>query len=393
MSTMRITLREILELVGNLDDTTGENTPRERFRRLLRDSITEVGQLRDFVVVCLNNTGAQYNRALQDIVNRIGTLLGFEVTYGRYQGVQGEIGHDGLWKSPTNFNIVVEVKTSEIFAITTATLLGYINGLVSNRTIPSRDNTLGLYVIGRVDPETRQLENSIIAERNIHQLRIISVDSLLTLAELMSQYDVSHDDVLALLKPASPTVDPIAQLIGRLVAQPHGETEGGEIVPPNPVEPKHEVVEGKEGEIAAYWITPVQSDDEQSAEQVIRTLVGNPNQPIYALRDNSPARRHLRVGDKICFYESGTGVAAHATVSSLPVNEPNTLVGRHANDYPWTFRLDDCHLYLDNPVVIDLAKRAQLQAFRGRDLNNAWAWFVQGTHKIERVDFEQLTRT
>lgn len=32
---MSVSLNEILDLVGQLDDTAGEDTPRERFRRFL----------------------------------------------------------------------------------------------------------------------------------------------------------------------------------------------------------------------------------------------------------------------------------------------------------------------------------------------------------------------
>ena len=66
------TLKEILGLVGSLDDTPGEDTARERFRRYLKQTVKEVGQLRDYVEECLREKGDQYNRALQDLVNYIG---------------------------------------------------------------------------------------------------------------------------------------------------------------------------------------------------------------------------------------------------------------------------------------------------------------------------------
>jgi hypothetical protein len=124
---MSITLKQILDLVGKLDDSPGDETPRERFRRFLQENVTEVGSLRDYVEVCLRNPGDQYNRALQDLVNHLGHFLGFEVTFGRYQGVKGHIGFDGHWKSPTGFHVVVEVKTTETYAIKAATLVGYVD--------------------------------------------------------------------------------------------------------------------------------------------------------------------------------------------------------------------------------------------------------------------------
>ena len=133
---MSITLKQILDLVGKLDDSPGDDTPRERFRRFLKENVKEVGQVRDYVEECIRTSGNQYNRALQDLVNYIGHFLGFEVTFGRYQGVPGQIGFDGHWKSPTGFHIVVEVKTTEVYAIKTSTLINYVNELISEKRFP-----------------------------------------------------------------------------------------------------------------------------------------------------------------------------------------------------------------------------------------------------------------
>ena len=162
---MSISLKQIITLVGQLDDSPGDETPRERFRNFLKENITEVGQIRDYVEECLRNSGNQYNRALQDLVNYTGHFLAFEVIFGRYHGVQNQIGFDGHWKSSTGFHIVVEVKTTEVYAIKSATLVGYVDALISDKKIPSWDHALGLYVVGRTDPELKQLENAIIAEK------------------------------------------------------------------------------------------------------------------------------------------------------------------------------------------------------------------------------------
>jgi len=68
---MKINLNQILSLVGKLNDSPGEGTPRERFRRFLKENVKEVGQLRDHIQGCLRNTGDQYNRALQDHCSQI----------------------------------------------------------------------------------------------------------------------------------------------------------------------------------------------------------------------------------------------------------------------------------------------------------------------------------
>lgn len=217
---MSILLSEVLELVGKLDDSEGGNTPRERFRSRLKTKVTHISQLQEYIQECLSNSGEQYSRALQDLVNRLGELLGFQVIYGRYKGVQGQNGFDGHWiSSKENFHIVVEVKSSEVYPIKTSTLVGYIDHLISDRQIPSWDEVSGLYVVGRIDDDIRQLENRIIAEKKTPILRSISVKSLLSLAEMMNQYNLSHEGVLSIIRPSTPRIDSLVSLMNSLVAK------------------------------------------------------------------------------------------------------------------------------------------------------------------------------
>jgi hypothetical protein len=288
----------------------------------------------------------------------------------------------------------VEVKTSETYAIKTATLTGYVDTLISERQIPDWDHALGLYVVGRPDPEMRQVENAITAERRTHQLRILSVESLLSLAELMTEYDVSHDDVLAVLRPSRPTIDPIVDLMTRLVAQRQttpvptadlAAEEQTEISPtPTGMLPTQPVI----AEVA-YWLTPVKADEMQTAEEVIEMLVGH--EGIYALSERTPGRKRFKTGDWIAFYATGKGIVAHAQVTSAPEYKPHPRV-RHAEQYPWVFGVRSQRLYLEEPVVIDASLRRQLEAFHNRDEEKSWAWFVQATHRVTAHDFTVLTQ-
>ena len=372
-----ISVSQVLNLVGKLNDSIGDETPRERFRAFLRDNVQEVGQVRDYIEECLRLTGDQYNRALQDLVNHLGSLLGFEVQFGRYLGVKGEIGFDGHWKSPSGYNIVVEVKTTEAYAIKTATLVGYIDELISGKKIPSWDRALGLYVLGRPDPEISQLENAIIAEKRMNELRIISVESLLSLAEMMNEYEVNHEDILAILLPSGPRVDPVVELMTRVVAQPSPEELPSEEEQPSEI-----------GEVT-YWLTPVRSEAEATAEQAVQTLIGQ--EQVYAFGERTPGRKHLKPGDWLCFHASGKGVIAHAKVISRPEKKHHPKV-RHPDKYPWVFKVGEAKLYLNDPVFIDAEVRAKLEAFQNRDLNKPWGWFVQATRKISNNDFNLLTR-
>jgi hypothetical protein len=375
---MSFSLKEILELVGELNDKKGENTPRDRFRTHIKSNINEVGILRDYIEECLRYTDNKYNRALQDLVNHIGTFLGFEVEYGRYSGVKNEIGHDGLWKSPDGFNIVIEVKKTEDFTINTSIVLNYINDLISLGKISNIKNSIGLYVIGKPNPDIKQLENNIIAENRISELRITSIDSLLSLAEIMNDYDVEHNDILSILKPSRPSIDNVVEIMTKLFTEPT-EDEKIERVESEDIE-SNEIV---------YWITSVKSHDEETAEECIKKLVYEEN--IYAFGDRTPGRKDIKPGDWICFYATQNGIVAHAEITSEARNEPHESV-LFPERYPWVFNVDNVKIYIDNPVIIDAELRNKLEAFKGRDPNKSWAWFVQSTRKIEKYDFELLTR-
>jgi len=383
---MSIALGQILGLVGRLDDSPGDDVPRERFRRFLAEQVKEVGQVRDHIEECLRTSGEQYCRALQDLVNHLGHFLEFEVEFGRYKGVQGQVGFDGLWSSTTtDFHIVVEVKTTEVYAIKTATLLSYIDQLISEQRIPSRDNVVGLYVLGRPDPELRQLENAILAE-NRKELRIISVEALLSLAEVMNSFDVSHEDVLAVLQPSKPKIDPLVNLMARLVAESEAETETEAAAETTQRQAAGETP--TEGE-PAYWITPVKSDEYETGRDCIARLVGR--EMVYGWGERTPGRKRLKPGDWMCFYETANGVVAHARVTSRPERCQRPAM-RHPDKYSYVFGLDSPQLYLDDPTVLDPSVRGQLDAFEGRDLSKGWAWFVQSTRKISKHDFDILTR-
>lgn len=214
-----IDLNTLLELVGNLNDSNDPGSASERFRKYLRANVINSADVRQYIEVALQHTGEQYNKALQDLINHLGYLLGFQVTYGRYRGVKGQVGFDGFWESPSGWYIVVETKTTDVYAVRTDTLLGYMNSLISDGRISDVEKAIGLYVYGRFDRHTSQLENAIAIENRRNQLRVVSVPALLNLLELKQEYRLTHDSVLGLLQPAPIRIDPIVDLMRNVVAQ------------------------------------------------------------------------------------------------------------------------------------------------------------------------------
>ncbi|MEA1999899.1 MAG: hypothetical protein U9N61_11340 [Euryarchaeota archaeon] len=135
-----------------------------------------------------------------------------------------------------------------------------------------------------------------------------------------------------------------------------------------------------------YWLTPVKSDGERTADESIKDLIGTAN--VYAFGDKTPGRRHLKTGDHICFYSASKGVVAHAQVASRPKRKKYPHRSEHSQG---VFQVADVQLYLEDPIIVDAALRCRLDAFKNRDPGKSWAWFVHATGKITENDFNVLT--
>lgn len=363
-----VKLGQVLELVGPLDDAPGDTAARVRFRQYLWDSVRTIGAVRDYVQECLQTSGPQYSRALQDLVNHTARLIGFEVEFGRYAGVQGEVGFDGIWRSD-ELAVVVEVKTTDVYAIKTAILLNYINGLVSAKRIANADNALGLYVVGRLDPELKQLENAIVAEKRTQQLRLVTVDSVLSMAELVQDGYISKEEARTLLKPGSVVIDDAVRLIARVASMSSEVDTIGEAAPlaaSTAVPVASQPLRATATPIAAtthplYLITPVSDNEQGTIRETLAQLLG---QGWYVFGDRTPGRKDLQPGDRICFYATTRGVVAEAEVASAP--ELGTVEGvRYPDRFPWRFKMRDARFFDDKPIVIDAELRSGLDAFQG----------------------------
>jgi hypothetical protein len=401
---MGFTLDRILALVGRLDDSLGEENARTRFRAFLKSTVTESGQLRDFVEDCRRHPDEQHGRALQDLVNLIGEFLGFEVTAGRYQGTSQHVGHDGLWKSPKGLHVVVEVKSSETYPVPLDVLRSYMTRLTEEGVIPDIGQALGLYVIASPDPGNAQISSRILAGRFKDEMRVVSVESLLSLAEMVQRYDVDHDDILLVLRPGGATVDPLVELLKRIVGSAGTDLPAGGPVQPAPLAPPlaaadatptraptSESSERPAEEPPGYFVIPASDTETESAAECIRRLVGKHG--IWAFGRNAPGRKRIRAGDQVCFYAAGVGIVGHGTAAADAAEERHAAVG-DPGSYPWVLRLAGVKLYVEDPVVLDADLRAQLDAFRDvrPEARSIWSWFVQASHRMSEHDFRLCTR-
>jgi len=171
-------IQQIIAFSGDGQIKDGNKASTE-FREFLSNISSNL--LIKYASQCLENSFSGSGFVLQDIVNHVGTRLGFEVSYGRYRGTSGQIGYDGLWKFPSGHTIIVEVKTTDAYRIDLNTVANYRKRLTQNDTVTEQDSSV-LFIVGRKD--TGDLEAQIRGSRHAWDMRLISVDALMSLMKL-----------------------------------------------------------------------------------------------------------------------------------------------------------------------------------------------------------------
>jgi len=166
---------------GNLKDASVTS---EEFRAYLKGIPTDL--IQKYADQCLQDSFSGSGFVLQDIVNQIGHRLGFKIEYGRYRGVSGQIGYDGLWMLPNGHTILIEVKTTDAYRIDLNKLAEYRKKLIKKETVSEKESSV-LIIVGRKD--TGDLEAQIRGSRHAWDMRLISVDALLRLMLLKQQVE------------------------------------------------------------------------------------------------------------------------------------------------------------------------------------------------------------
>src|SRR5712692_9360821 len=218
-------VQQIIAIAGSGKLLDGNDASRE-FRDLLAQLPSSM--LQRYTDECLTNKFDGNGFALQDVINQIGRRLGFQVTDGRYRGVTGQVGYDGLWTLSSGHIIVVEVKTSDAYRIDLDTVAEYRQHLIKvGKT--SEDKSSILIIVGRQD--TGDLEAQIRGSRHAWDIRLISVDALLRLMDIKEKVEDPQNlrKISGILMPQEFTrVDSIIDLVFSTAADVLQGEEGDE---------------------------------------------------------------------------------------------------------------------------------------------------------------------
>jgi hypothetical protein len=183
------------------------DSPREYFRAFLQQHAPRLSDLAWYFDQSLPRFGgdAEVRLAVEELVDHVGRLLGFTTS-------RREEDDHSTWSSPAGSHLLV-------WAVDQATAISRVgqcgrakDAALAILSVPTADRVTALLVVCGPAP-ARLLDDAVVLRRTANQVRAVSVASLRTLASLVENQRISHDDALLLLKPASALADPLIALL------------------------------------------------------------------------------------------------------------------------------------------------------------------------------------
>jgi len=206
---LKLDIKQIVTNAG--DGNLRDNSPcSEELRQFLR--FIPIETLCRYAQYCLDYSFDRGGLVLQDIVNEFGQRLDFDVEHGLYQGKKTAVGFDGIWSSKNEPELIIEVKTTDYFTVSLDKLADYRSRLVEEKRVTSDSKVL--IVVGRED--TGALEAQVRGSRYAWDMRLISIDGLMKLAQIKEKSDDENTlrQIRKLLQPFEYTkVDQIIEVI------------------------------------------------------------------------------------------------------------------------------------------------------------------------------------
>lgn len=342
---MTVTLNELLMLAGPLDEGTGFDSPRERFRRFLLEHVTNATVARSLIEQCQHAPGDQHYLALQDLVVAVGRCLGFDSRFGSHLPAAGSWKPDGYWHS-RRLDVILDIRTQPSGTADCETLSRSVAAL----TRPSRADTtrraLGLCVLAPLFAGRGRLAELQSSDDPASNVRIASLRTLLSIADMMATRSLTHDDLVRLLA-AGLDLDFVAGLLERAAGA----------AGPRDVPAAHSDSSGMQ-EGRGFWLAAVGADQGTTAEQYVEIVIGK--RRIFGI-DRGASDGAVGPGDGICLHVAGKGVIGHCQVRTITEGGGGL---RAAHRIGQLLHLDDVVLYPDAPVPLDEQLQLRILAAR-----------------------------
>ena len=371
-----LSIEQILTLAGRLDDAPGFDTPRERYRRFLREHAPDHITVRALVEQCQHSPGEQLQRAFRDLVVHIGRFLGFDPFFGRYVPADGAPAFEGRWHSRSRLDVVVSVQAAPASPAALETIVKSIDALRAAGDVAGR--VAGLIVL--TSPAGRhRVDEAIAAAALPFPVGVVLVGSLLSMAEAMSGGGITHDHIVRVLESNLPG-DVLVDMLERSTAR----SAISDVVSSEPAGPKAGRAAPPLSDVSgetSYWIATIGQDHATKPEEFLELVVLRRH--VFGIVDSAAGRSAASSGDWVCFYVSGKGVVGHARVSSLHAGAGGL---RDAHRFRQLLDVDEVKLNLGAPVPLDSETQLRLRT-AGLVTNRQAPTLV----RISRESFRTLT--
>jgi hypothetical protein len=332
---MGVTLDQILMLTGRLDDASGFDSARERFRRFLLDHVREPAMARVLIDECRHAPGDTHRRALQDLIVLLGRFMGFHARFGSPPRAPATWG-SGEWRSPT-LHVLVEVRGDPPDRSDLAELTHAVTAAPVSRTEP-HPPVVGLCVMTSLVAGRPTLESATASSGPVSA---VSLSALLSVAALASAGRATHDDVVRLLTSSTPvgfTMELLERCVDDRALLAPGAA-GGRIMS------------------TGFWILRVAADRGTTPEEFVEVVVGKRH--VLGLLGDRATNDAVQPGDRICLAIAGKGVVGHGRVAALDASHPGI---RDAHRFRHLWRLEELSVYLAAPMPVDAETELRLRA-------------------------------
>jgi hypothetical protein len=192
----------------------GTWSPREWFRGYLRQHTNGTADLTWYFIQSVPRFGSdpEVQLAVEELVDQLGRILGFETS-------RDDDAASAVWTSPAGWHLLVWI----VDAQNAATRLGRIgharDAVLASVQVPTDDRLTCLCIVCGAANQ-RLLTDVLDLRRQAAHVRLIGIDALIRLAETAERRALSHDEVVALLRPASPFADGVVSLVTSRTSSP-----------------------------------------------------------------------------------------------------------------------------------------------------------------------------
>lgn len=195
-------------------DTSPVESPRLFFRRHLQQRTATAADLAWYLDESTPrfSGSAEVRLAVEELIDRLGTFLGFGIT-------RGDADPSALWTSPLGPRLLVWVDSGVRASATMTSALHRRTQLRATLDVARDDDLTCLFVlVGTCDEQS--MNEAVTLRRASRQLRLVSVPSLMSLTDAVDRGRLAHREALGLLRPSSALADGVVEVVVQGATRP-----------------------------------------------------------------------------------------------------------------------------------------------------------------------------